>query len=1188
MPAAAASACDDGIDTDGDGPADGDDSGCSPPYRLDDVEGNVWDTDASAVFDDGGVRNSPSLLIPGATKNPDSGLGNSLNNPPKNDNNGKERVVQDPGNDGDDYGNDDDQEDYGSGTLSSKQPAVPGDWEKRKTGFLGLTGAQEYVDPPRNGDCGDARDNGESPLRCPTDVGMVDDIGTGGASSDRSVSEIEGKYEVGTSQANDAIHIDEPEGTKSCDMDAGDCPSINSNPLVRYEGGPNHYISGSDKLMRISKPGINTNTIGTTTDYDLDYTRYNVIDSDGSATSETCDASGNYSCNLVSSTRPTTSVSSTSHDLYELEDDTDVHTRTTSDFLLTSDGKGYDLNEDTAQLEITVEHDNYDDTGNDFIEENPGGSTTITKYSCQLNGIDGPGSSCTITDDFTTDTYTFTTSSPQPTDYTSDQETFQHEEVPSSGWPKDTVVNVNDGSAKGVVAEDYGTVHHKKEGGTGYFSVDPGDDNVEFGNDRAFGWSTFDLTMDGDEFAAERTGSEVYRAGDGDNGERDTLVAVHETAEFPNSGFIDSTDDDWWIGEGIVGSSGDFGRYLSESDISVECPQRYTKCVAAIDVHLDSFDNWDSHDNPGTGADYDVVAKAGLGESLSACKMYQRLNEDGEEVQCTYKQGSSPLPYGPPSDSTPPGQEFVHELHSATFDGPAADKSRNDANPAFAEHQVKSDNCVFNGSSYPEFALKDIGEEVNLKDGKAHLETGDYSLDQEVCIDRDDGSPNGDLTGDWYDVDSSIVNSYLSRFPASRSVSKPGATGDSILPLNTYHDDVVNVDGAFRAGSSLVYGGAALEDNCHPSLECGDNGPPYYVPFREGAVTADYNPFISGGDVDGDGTPETQIDLERWYNKHPITDTLSGIQGTVEDPTSPDSVPPGVNLPPGMSSLPEDIKTATTAEGMHNTVNISTGSEHGDGTVPRQGEETSLDLKALNNSQIDLVDDEWGLSPNLSYVINNSGHSLKPSTCHGKSREQGRDLNKYNRSYANSYANYTPRGGEWVNPDNTVRSVKRGGLDCDLTGKDWGIAYDPLSTGDGGPDSNLPEEGGTIPAITFVGEGRLIPPSNEGFGRRDSGGVEAICIGGGCEERAGTPTSEDEDDDVVDDTGDTMNGTLVVGELKNNADLCIGSRCPDVRHKETASLGAANQEAEPGNGAADFVVPDIYPRGGELCVGSAC
>jgi hypothetical protein len=523
--------------------------------------------------------------------------------------------------------------------------------------------------------------------------------------------------------------------------------------------------------------------------------------------------------------------------------------------------------------------------------------------------------------------------------------------------------------------------------------------------------------------------------------------------------------------------------------------------------------------------------------------MYQELNSGGEPVQCTYEHGNSPLPYGPYTDE--PG-EF-----KGVFDGPAADTSRNTENPVFVEHQISENQCVFNGTVYDEGGLKDIGGEVTLASGDRHIEQGGYNIDQEVCLNMD-----SDVQGEWHDLDKASVNGYVTS--NSFSVS----TGESV-------DAVVesNPDGSADPATGVISQGGSLEDDCYSTLSCGDEGSPYYVPFYEGAVTADYNPFVSGGDTDGDGQPETTIDLERWRNTQPIASSISSVSSSVEIPSDITGNPP------------RGVTDAQEAEGVHNTVNTSQGSSHGSGTG--QDTEATINLGELENSRIDSADDEWGLSPNLSYVVDNYGESHRVSRCHGQSRTQGDDLDKTQKVYANSYANHTPKGGEWVNPDNTVRSVKRGGLDCDLTGKDWGIAYDTFDTTSSGA---LPEEGGSIGQITFVGKGKLIPTSSGGGGQRGSS-EDKICIGSGCTQSTGSPTDEDTDDTTVDETGDTMSGTLAVGKLKNNADLCIGANCPDDDHDQSAPLSDTNQDAD----SADIIVPDVYPQGGSgMCIGADC
>jgi hypothetical protein len=240
----------------------------------------------------------------------------------------------------------------------------------------------------------------------------------------------------------------------------------------------------------------------------------------------------------------------------------------------------------------------------------------------------------------------------------------------------------------------------------------------------------------------------------------------------------------------------------------------------------------------------------------------------------------------------------------------------------------------------------------------------------------------------------------------------------------------------------------------------------------------------------------------------------------------------------------------------------------------------------LENSRIDPEDDEWGISPDLSYVIDNFGRSYATGECYGEVRDQGNDLNKKQRIYANSYANDSSGGGEWVDPDATVRTINRGGITCDLTGRDWGIAYDTLVASE-----LLPEAGGRMPedkGLTFVGKGKLIPPETGGsgggpIGPGGTGGVPSgdLCIGGGCEITEGSPTDRD-DDTFVDEEGDNMSGTLVTPKLQPQDDLCVGSRCKVDPHKESDGLGVGNTKGD----QLDLVVPNITTGSGDLCVGS--
>ena len=136
-----------------------------------------------------------------------------------------------------------------------------------------------------------------------------------------------------------------------------------------------------------------------------------------------------------------------------------------------------------------------------------------------------------------------------------------------------------------------------------------------------------------------------------------------------------------------------------------------------------------------------------------------------------------------------------------------------------------------------------------------------------------------------------------------------------------------------------------------------------------------------------------------------------------------------------------------------------------DGGGNSQDQETDLTLDWSENSHINPEDDEWALTPSLSYGIANNGTPFPPNKCYGAPREQGVTKNKRDAVYANSFVNASQvynqgfsnpayfssfglpesqarekaKDGNWVNPDNEWRAAALGGLSCDLTGDDWGF-----------------------------------------------------------------------------------------------------------------------------------------------------
>ena len=186
-----------GADSDNDGTpnwqeagADGPDPGCSPPYKYDDSEANIYDLDASWIFgqyrsaptaDDSSVFYGAEVIENGSstTVSPDQDLGGNRIN---------ETYVEG-------------SSDWATGVLKGATISVS---ESRHEGTMpGSTtttvedGSAESIDAPHNdtttGDgtqCGDAiRGSDENNLDCPEDYGLPDDAGTTKSQSSESLTD---------------------------------------------------------------------------------------------------------------------------------------------------------------------------------------------------------------------------------------------------------------------------------------------------------------------------------------------------------------------------------------------------------------------------------------------------------------------------------------------------------------------------------------------------------------------------------------------------------------------------------------------------------------------------------------------------------------------------------------------------------------------------------------------------------------------------------------------------------------------------------------------------------------------------------------------------------------------------------------------------------------------------------------
>jgi len=178
-----------------------------------------------------------------------------------------------------------------------------------------------------------------------------------------------------------------------------------------------------------------------------------------------------------------------------------------------------------------------------------------------------------------------------------------------------------------------------------------------------------------------------------------------------------------------------------------------------------------------------------------------------------------------------------------------------------------------------------------------------------------------------------------------------------------------------------------------------------------------------------------------------------------------------------------------------------------------------------------------------------------------------------------------------VNPDQTTASASIGGGSCDLTGNDWGYAVDPAAgTIDRGnacsggtgiiPFNNqLHETGGsqngsinniTVPEVSGSPEATTLTLTAEPAQGLEP--AESICFGSGCDDKVGDTNSTLDPDNLVNQTGDEMTGSLHIHKFKlenPDSDICIGAgtSCSDPSQPSGEALGSNNTDTEP-----DFIL----------------
>lgn len=616
------SACLDGEDNDGDGlvdgegadsdndgtpnwqeaGADGPDPGCSPPYKYDDSEANIYDLDASWIFgqyrsaptpDDSSVFYGAEVIENGSstTVSPDQVLGSNQIN---------ETYVEG-------------SRDWAGGFLRSAAIAVT---ESRHEGSMPAStttsvedGSAELIDAPHNdttaGDgtmCGDAiRGTDENNFNCPEDYGLPDDAGTTKSQSSETISDrfndnvdewdannADG-VSVGDSNNNanndeylksknnnddtdDTIQYQfsnsgsglvapEAEGPKTDDI-SGSFPytsdlqsGTQANPGEvddqviqdqQWEDVPDYYLKDDDgdgvpdELWMAYPEKVGETEMGQVTDYDLTGDK-NVETWEITGSAGTCSG-----VNCSESGDVCSSVDQGTDQKYTL-DSTD--TKTVSDtgneqYYVDSSGSFQHSKESTNLNTVSVEVTKHPGYSTETVDDDGCGGYTTTG-SCTGTGGCSPGS---------TDVASEVSDQDIATGQTSNTITYRYEDLELKS---EKVFDLNpaenpsyapmfptdalfeqDTFKYGDEAYERSNIKYNAYQGDAYYAYAVDTDNNMLGNDEAISSSSFHMRVNGEDFESVRDYFRTWDV-DGPEGQSDGYMAILQRRGYLGNGQVE-------------------------------------------------------------------------------------------------------------------------------------------------------------------------------------------------------------------------------------------------------------------------------------------------------------------------------------------------------------------------------------------------------------------------------------------------------------------------------------------------------------------------------------------------------------------------------------------------------------------------------------------------------------------------
>ncbi|MFB6145941.1 MAG: hypothetical protein ABEJ99_05570 [Candidatus Nanohaloarchaea archaeon] len=684
-------ACNNGVDDDGDGLVDAVDPGCSYPLYKDDSEKNVYDLDASWVFSSSGDGDlTSSELLSGPSVFYGWALGHKNNGKEVPDNSSAsqlgEMYVKNPGNaSSDNYGG-------GKETFKYLTKSGAGIVTRNKNG----KSYSEFVSSPgksASNTCGDGIRNEDSKANfdCPEDYGLpADDGGSSGSTLDRSgqnITDTIGSFDsyvcgscggdTNTDTVNTKMDLDAMEfnagqsgdGPSSVDITGKYLSDTNnaiasadelgsSHSTVRFKdntwsNAPDYFIKseGTDELWAVTptltgslgtiKTGVRTYYLNQPTS-ETDYDQYKGTVQTSCSPGANCSLSGISYTGCADSDR-----TDESHTEYYFLGDTKTVSPsfTSTEYTTTQDSSK------TGYIESPISHTN---SLNITVHTVPSNSVHTWKgcsnpgqtyydlecmngKTCTLGGsvsVYGSSSDSFVhgysskTVDFKYQTLKLITKKVWDTD--PGYSSSASKSVKKILFQGDSFHNGASSGASDIIQRSFN--------GEGYFSYRINKGSEEQSNDPAVSVSNFGIVTVGsdDKFHSHRNGYATYDA-DGPNGQGDGYVSLSTDKGASNNVYPGGFTQQFLMNETVNGNPAQgissSSNYVSTSMIpKISCPSDYITCIASVDVALNNFDKWGSID-PSSGKDFKTIDVKRTGASMGACMMYKTLTGD-KSVKC--------------------------------------------------------------------------------------------------------------------------------------------------------------------------------------------------------------------------------------------------------------------------------------------------------------------------------------------------------------------------------------------------------------------------------------------------------------------------------------------------------------------------------------------------------------------------